>query len=92
MTYNILPYTFEQAKKIGVKIRPSVKPKYKIDIFTKDDDYITSIGAKGYKDYPTYIEEEGKEYADKRRELYHKRHNKENKIGTRGWFSLNLLW
>jgi hypothetical protein len=91
MPYKILPYSYDQAKKIGVEIKPSTKPKYKIDVFHSDK-YITSIGAKGYKDYPTYIEEDGKEYANKRRELYHKRHNKENKIGTRGWFALNILW
>jgi hypothetical protein len=92
MKYNILPYSFNQAKKIGVKIIPSDNPKYKIDVFTDEGEYITSIGARGYKDFPTYMQEKGHEYANKRRELYHKRHNKENIEGTRGWFSLHILW
>jgi len=67
--YKIKPYSYEQAKKIGVDIEPSTNPKYKIDIYTKEGKYITSIGARGYSDYPTFIEEDGKEYADYRRAL-----------------------
>ena len=58
--YKIKPYSYEQAKKIGVDIEPSTNPKYKIDIYTKEGQYITSIGARGYSDYPTFIEEDGK--------------------------------
>jgi hypothetical protein len=91
--YKIKPYSYEQAKKLGVEIDPATNPKYKIDIFTKEGDYITSIGARGYKDYPTYLEENGKQYADARRALYHHRHkNDMHKVGTRGWFAGLILW
>jgi len=91
--YKIKPYSYEQAKKIGVIIKPSPNPKYKIDIYTKDKQYITSIGAKGYSDYPTFIEDDGKEYADKRRRLYHIRHKKDiHEVGSRGWFAGLILW
>jgi hypothetical protein len=51
MIHDISPYSFKIAKKLKVIIKPSNKPKYKIDIFDKDNNYITSIGAKGYKDF-----------------------------------------
>jgi len=53
--YKIKPYSYERAKKIGVEIEPSTNPKYKIDIYTKEGEYITSIVARGYSDYPTFI-------------------------------------
>ena len=43
-------------------------------------------------DYPSYIETEGKKYADERRRLYHLRHSKDNIKGTKGWYALNILW
>lgn len=91
--YNILPYTYKQAKRLGVKIKPSSNPKYKLDIYDWNGEYITSCGAYGYKDYPTYIETKGKEYADKRRELYKIRHQKDRvKLGSRSYYADQLLW
>jgi hypothetical protein len=91
--YKIKPYSYERAKKIGVEIEPSTNPKYKIDIYTKEGEYITSIGARGYSDYPTFMEDEGKDYAEYRRALYHHRHKKDIKeIGSRGWFAGLILW
>ena len=94
--YDILPYTKQQAKKLGVSVYPSKRPKYKIDVFDKNNNYITSCGDSNYLDYPTYILNYGKAYADKRRELYWNRHKHEIKgkswIGSRSYYSLNLLW
>ena len=50
--YQILPYTFNQAKRMGVLISPSEKPKYKIDVYTKSGEFVSSVGASGYSDYP----------------------------------------
>jgi hypothetical protein len=86
--YTILPYTFAAAKKIGVTVKPSTVKGKKIDVF-KDGAKIASIGAQGYLDYPHYIKEKGKAYADERRRLYHIRHTK-NSIGEQ--MSLKLLW
>lgn len=93
--YQIKKYSYDQAKKLGLKISPSNKGKYKIDIFyasgIKKGDYITSIGNIFYSDYPTYLETHDKEYAEKRRKLYHLRHrNDASKI--RGFLALNILW
>jgi hypothetical protein len=91
--YEIQPYSFKQAKKLGVKIKPSTNPKKKIDVFDWNNQFICSIGAKGYSDFPTYIKEKGKEYADERRRLYKIRHNKDRvKEGSPGYYSDNILW
>ena len=91
--YQILPYTKEQSKKLNVIVKPSTRKNKKIDVFTKMNDYIFSVGFLGYGDYPTFIQQYGKEYADKKRALYKIRHEKDRNIeGTRGWYADKLLW
>jgi len=91
--YKITPYSYQQAKKLGVKIAPSKNPKKKIDVFDWNNQYILSIGAKGYKDYPTYLDEKGKDYADNRRRLYKIRHERNrHKLGTPAYYADQLLW
>jgi hypothetical protein len=77
------------AKKLGVSVKPSSDKNKKLDVF-KGDKKITSIGAKGYKDYPTYLIDKGKEYADERRKLYHVRHKHDK--GLAGFYAKALLW
>ena len=97
MSYKILPYTFAQAKKIGVTIKSSRNILKKIDVF-KDGKKVASIGARGMNDYPTYLEKEKKGYFEKgyansRRKLYKQRHNKDrHKVGSNGWYADKLLW
>lgn len=92
MPYNITDYTFNQAKKLGVEIKPSTNKKKKIDVFKKGEK-VASIGGAGYKDYPTYLETDGKAIADKRRKLYKTRHEKDRKvIGSAGYYADRLLW
>ena len=62
--YKIKQYTKNQAKLLGVTVKPSEKGNYKIDVF-EDGKYITSVGDKRYSDFPSYIESHGKEYAEK---------------------------
>lgn len=91
--YHILPYTKEQASQLGVIVKPSTRKNKKIDVFTKTNEYICSVGALGYGDYPTFQKLYGKEFADKKRELYKKRHQKDRTIkGSRGWYADKLLW
>lgn len=91
--YNITTYTKQQAVKLGVTILPSSNPKKKLDVFDKNGKLITKIGDSNYKDYGTYIKEKGLDYANKRRELYKIRHNKDRNIkGTAGFYADNLLW
>ena len=90
--YQITEYSYQQAKRLGVSIKPSTNKKKKIDVY-KDDKKIASIGATGYGDYPTFMKTEGKEYADKKRQAYKKRHEKDRHIkGTNGYYASEILW
>jgi hypothetical protein len=88
--YEISSYTKEKAKGLGVVVKPSIVKGKKIDVF-KNDKKIASIGAIGYKDYPSYLKEDGKEIADKHRKLYKIRHAKDLKSGN-GFWANKLLW
>jgi len=91
--YTIKDYSYKQAKKLNVQIRPSTNPKKKLDVYTKDNNFICSIGSIDYEDYPTYLETKGKVYADNRRRLYKIRHEKNRKKeGTPSYYADNLLW
>jgi hypothetical protein len=88
MSYQLTDYTKKKATEIGVQVMPSKNPKKKIDVY-KDNLLIASIGDPKYLDYPSYIKEKGQVYADKRRELYHKRHTKDT---LKELLSRYLLW
>ena len=90
--YHITKYSYERAKELGVTIKPSKKEGKKIDVY-KDGKKIASIGALGYGDYPTFIREKGKLFADIRRKAYKIRHTKDrNKKGTPGYYADKILW
>ena len=89
MVYNITDYSYKQAKLLGVQIKPSTNKKKKIDVF-KDDKKIASSGFYGMMDYPTYIKEKGKAYANERRRLYHIRHSKDKSLN--GFYAKKILW
>ena len=92
MTYKITNYTKDKAKKLGVEVKVSKVKGKKLDVF-KDGKKIASVGALGYSDYPTYIKDPGKDYADKRRTLYKIRHKKDKDVkGTKGYYADRLLW
>jgi len=90
--YQITDYSFKQASKLGVHIKPSKNKNKKIDVF-RDTKKIASIGATGYGDYPTYTKTKGKEYAEERRKLYKIRHEKDRQVkGSAGYFADKILW
>jgi hypothetical protein len=89
--YQITDYSYQQAKKLGVDIKPSKNKNKKIDVF-KNGNKLASIGGKGYKDYPNYLKE-NKTLAEERRKLYKIRHEKDRKIkGSAGYFADKILW
>ena len=90
MSYKITNYSYNQAKKNNVEIKPSSNKNKKIDVF-KDNKKIASIGALGYNDYPTYIEKKGLEYANIRRKLYKLRHKKDLNSKNGKWAN-KILW
>ena len=90
--YTITQYTKNKAKKLGVTVKRSTNKKKKLDVF-KSGKKIASVGAMGYKDYPTYWVTEGKQKADRRRKAYKNRHEKDrHNRGTNGWYADQLLW
>jgi hypothetical protein len=92
--YHLRPHHKLQARKLGVIIRPATKSPFKIDVFSRDTgEYLTSIGDRKYKDYMLYVEEDGYDVAERRRELYWKRHGKTAKVpGSRSFFAAHILW
>tara|TARA_R100000951_G_scaffold110294_2_gene108178 strand:- start:314 stop:703 length:390 start_codon:yes stop_codon:yes gene_type:complete len=101
--YSITQYSRDQAKKLGVTIKPSTNKGKKLDVFDKDGKKLVSIGAMGMSDFPTYMKTKGKEYADERRRLYRIRHGKTmDKVGRPAttrlafygefFFSLLIKW
>jgi hypothetical protein len=91
--YKILPYTYKRAQEIGVIIKPSKNIKYKLEVYDSNGNFLFNVGAYGFSDFPNYILSHGIDYANKRRELYKKRHQRDRVIrGTKGWYADNLLW
>jgi hypothetical protein len=91
-SYKIKPYSIQQAKKLNVEIKPSSNNKKKIDVY-KNGSKVASIGAKGYNDFPTWIEKKGKTYAEERRKLYKTRHNEtRHKKGSNSYYADKILW
>jgi len=91
--YKILPYTLAQAKRLNVKVRPSSKADKKIDVYDRKGNFVVSVGARGYLDYPIYKKLFGKKVADQRRKLYKIRHARDRKVkGSPGYFADKLLW
>lgn len=92
MPYDIKPYSYIQAKKLNVLIFPSRRSMKKIDVYDYDMNYICSIGARGYSDYPS-IKETNPRLAEEKRRLYHARHQKDESVkGTPGYYASRLLW
>ena len=97
MPYKITTYTLNQAKKLGVQVKPSRTKGKKIDIY-KDGKKVASVGALGYGDFPTFMNMERsglipKGTANRRRAAYKSRHSKNRKVrGSRGFYADQLLW
>ena len=91
--YEISPFAYKQAKKLGVKIAPSHRKYKKIDVFDYNNQYILSIGDTRYNDFRSYIKERGIEYAENRRRLYKIRHEKtRHNKGSASYYADQLLW
>jgi hypothetical protein len=96
MAYQIKKYTHDKAKRLGLTVKPSRVSGKKIDVY-KNGKKVASVGAIGYKDYPTYLELEKKGKVEKgtanmKRRAYKKRHIYRHKRGTNAWYADQLLW
>lgn len=97
MAYKILPYHKNQARRLGVVIRPSMNPSKKLDVY-KSGRKVASIGAKGYGDYAVFLGKERrglfpKGYAAAKRRAYKSRHQKNRVVlGSAGYYADQILW
>lgn len=92
MAYKISQRSRNQAKKLGVKIKPSKLKNKKIAVF-KNSKKVADIGDIRYNDYSSYIKKKGKKFADNRRRLYKIRHQKNRtKKGTKSYYADKILW
>jgi hypothetical protein len=90
--YTITNYTYKQAKKLRLEVKPSTNKTKKIDVF-KNKIKIASVGAYGMNDFPTYMKKKGIQYAKTRRRLYKRRHEKDRHVKwSPGWLADKLLW
>lgn len=90
--YKIREHTKEQAKKLGVTVKPSTEKNKKIDVH-KGGKKVASVGHKDYTDYATLVRTTGRQEADKRREAYKSRHEKtRHKVGSNSYYADKLLW
>ena len=97
MPYHITEYTYKQAKRLGVIVKPSTDKTKKIDVFRKDKKNktlkVASVGAAGMNDFPTFIQKKGLTFAKTRRRLYKMRHERDRHVkGSRGYYADQLLW
>ena len=90
--YNIKKYSYDQAKKLNVTIKPSTYKNKKIDVYDQKNKLVASIGDMKYKDYPTYLSQD-KKLADDKRRLYKIRHKKDlNVKDSPGYYANRILW
>jgi len=89
MTYKITNYSYKQAKKLNVEIKPSTNKKKKIDVF-RNDKKIARIGSIGYLDFPNYLKKDIN-LANERRKLYKQRHKKDLN-SKNGFYANKILW
>ena len=87
--YQISEYSYKRARDLGVEIFASKRKNKKIDVF-KNGKYLASIGDNRYMDFPSILEKDGQEIANKHRRLYHARHKKDS--GIAGKLALAILW
>ena len=100
MPYNITAYTYKQAKRLGVIVKPSTDKTKKIDVFklvgkgkNKTLKKVASVGAAGMMDYPSHMQKKGLAFAKTRRRLYKMRHERDRHIKeSRGYYADKLLW
>ena len=100
--YTITQYSRDKIQELNSKlntsdfsIKISEDSSKKIDVFLKEKK-IVSIGDINLGDFPTFIEERGIEFANKRRDAFYSRFKrlpdvKDGKIQTI-WWSRYLLW
>ena len=92
MPYIITDYTLQRAKQMKVTVQLSQQKNKKIDVL-KNGVRIATIGDSRYKDFPTYVIENGIEFANNRKRLYYMSHKKDiENLNSNGFYAAKLLW
>jgi hypothetical protein len=92
MTYQITSRQRANARRIGVKIKPSTVKGKKLDVF-KGDKKVASIGAASMMDFDRWKAKEGIEKANARRKAFRSRFAKQRtKVGTPAYYASEILW
>lgn len=89
--YTIFPRQYHIARALGVVIKPSRVAFKKIAVYDKRGKKLCDIGDLRYPDYCTYLRDEGRAYADKRKKAYWARHRKDSGTGC-GYWAARILW
>jgi len=95
--YKILDRTKRIAEKNNLLVYPSENLNYKLEVHSSNTGkFLGYVGANNYMDYPQYLLLEDKKLvpqgtANKRRELYIKRHSNDIHTG-KGKLAYLLLW
>ena len=95
--YEIKPYTYKKAKELDLIVFPAENKKNKLQVYSSNGLFLHNIGDIKYYDFPAYLQMENngivpKGYAETRRKLYHKRHNKQYEKNSKGYLAKELLW
>ena len=91
--YKISEYSKKPAALLNLVIKPSKNKNKKIDVYTHNNEFLHEIGNILYNDYARYIEMYNLIYANKKRDLYHKRHQKGiNIVNSKQYLSARILW
>jgi len=92
MAYQITSRQRANAKRLGVKIKPSTVKGKKVDVF-KNDKKIASIGALSMMDFDRWKAKEGIEKANARRKAFRARFQKQRtKVGSGAYYASEILW
>lgn len=101
-TYTIKQYSMDRIQELNSKlntsdfsIKLSEDPNKKLDVYLRDKK-IATIGDINLLDFPSFVEERGIEFANKRRDAFNSRFKrlpdiKDGKIQTI-WWTKYLLW
>jgi hypothetical protein len=95
--YKVNDEMIAKAEELGLEIFASDNPKKKIEVYDENGLFLYHIGDINYPDFYLYRELENlklvpKGTANKRRELYYERHQKNIEKGGKAFVSFYLLW
>lgn len=96
MAFNRQKRLDQNARKVGVTVRPSRRKGKKLDVIKKGK-VVASIGQTGYKDYLWYLaaEDKGrvpKGTAKRKQAAYKARAVHRHRTGTPAYYAYQILW